>query len=84
MNLLRQFEDALISSRVASRFAGNKTDPKPKFKLGDKVKDKDGSREGEVSFVGEYDAHIGGYRYKVKESNGTRHYWNETSMVKDK
>jgi hypothetical protein len=84
MDPLRQFEDALITSRVASRVTSAKKDPKPKFKLGDKVKDKDGSREGEVSFVGEYDAHIGGYRYKVKESNGKRQNWNEDSMVKVK
>lgn len=56
--------------------------PQPKFKLGDKVKDKDGSREGEVSFVGEYDDHLGGYRYKVVEKDGTRKNWNETSMIK--
>lgn len=56
--------------------------PKPKFKLGDKVKDKDGSREGEVSFVGQYDEYINQYRYKVKEKSGKRHTWNEGSMIK--
>jgi hypothetical protein len=56
------------------------TIPKAKFRLGERVIDKDGSRSGEVSFVGEYDAFIGGYRYKVQEDNGTRHYWNETSL----
>jgi hypothetical protein len=83
-NPLHEFENALIASRIASRVAGNKGDPKPKFKLGDKVKDKDGSREGVVSFVGEYDSYIKGYRYKVKEPSGKRQYWNETSMVKVK
>jgi hypothetical protein len=62
---------------------GNPGDPKPKFKIGDKVKDKDGSRSGVVGFVGEYDKDLGGYRYKVKEADGKRHNWNETLMVKE-
>lgn len=56
--------------------------PRPKFKIGDMVEDVDGTREGEVDFVGSYDAFLGGYQYKVLEADGTRNYWNETSMRK--
>ena len=56
--------------------------PRPKFKLGDMVEDVDGSRRGEVSYVGSYDSYLGGYQYKVLEASGRRHYWNETSMRK--
>ena len=65
----------------ASR-ASRRDSPRPKFQLGDYVVDVDGSRRGEVSFVGEYDPYIGGYRYKVLEQNGRRHFWNEKSMRK--
>ena len=56
--------------------------PKPKFKVGDLVRDRDGSRNGIVAFNGEYDSYLGGYRYRVLELDGRRHYWNESSMVR--
>ena len=56
--------------------------PKPKFKIGDRVVDEDGVRRGRVEHVGEYDAYLGGYRYKVQEDGGPRHFWNETSMAR--
>ncbi len=76
--------EALLQESGASIVKGSdpKTWPKPKFKLGDRVKDKDGSREGKVSFVGEYDDYKGQYSYKVTEKGGKRHYWNENSMIK--
>ena len=62
-----------------------KTSVRPKFKLGDMVVYADDPiRGGEVSFIGEYDDHLGGYRYKVLEADGTRHWWNETTMKKAK
>lgn len=62
---------------------GNPGDPKPKFKYGDYVRQADNpNMVGEISFIGSYDAFIGGYRYKVLEPNGTRNFWNEGSMVK--
>ena len=56
--------------------------PKPKFKVGDVVCDRTGERTGIVSFNGEYDSYLGGYRYRVLEVDGRRHYWNETSMIR--
>jgi hypothetical protein len=57
--------------------------PKPKFKVGDFVSDRDDStRNGLVAFNGEYDSYLGGYRYRVLELDGRRHYWNESSMVR--
>jgi hypothetical protein len=56
---------------------------KPKFKVGDFVSDRDDStRNGLVAFNGEYDSYLGGYRYRVLELDGRRHYWNESSMVR--
>jgi len=57
--------------------------PKPRFKVGDFVYDRDGTRSGIVSFTGEYDSYLGGYRYRVLELDGKRHYWNESSMVRE-
>lgn len=56
--------------------------PKPKFKVGDVVCDRTGERSGIVSFAGEYDSYLGGYRYRVLELDGRRHYWNESSMIR--
>ena len=57
--------------------------PKPKFKVGDFVSDRnDSTRNGLVAFNGEYDSYLGGYRYRVLELDGRRHYWNESSMVR--
>lgn len=54
----------------------------PKFKVGAIVEDKDpdGRRRGEVSFIGGYDDFLRGWQYKVRESDGTRKFWNEGSM----
>jgi hypothetical protein len=63
-------------------------DPKPKFRIGDRVRQVDTGNTGKVSFIGEYDALIGGYRYKVQVNDaehprqGGRWYWNETNMRK--
>jgi hypothetical protein len=56
-------------------------EPRPKFKVGDRVKDKEVSRTGVVVHVHSYDDVIGGYRYKVQEADGTRLYWNEPTML---
>jgi len=56
-------------------------DPEPKFRIGDLVERIDNPKShGKVSFIGQYDEVIGGYRYKVLESSGSRIYWNEGSM----
>ena len=64
-----------------AHMARNAREPEPRFRLGDQVRDVDGSRQGTVSFVGQYDELIGGYRYRVLEADGTRKFWNETNMV---
>jgi hypothetical protein len=61
--------------------------PKQKFELGDHVEDIETGDTGIVSFRGEYDALIGGYRYKVQMDHphpimGGRITWNETKMRK--
>lgn len=56
------------------------TEPPPKFKVGDTVKDTEVSRMGIVVHVAGYDDLLHGYRYKVQESDGTRLYWNEPKM----
>jgi hypothetical protein len=60
-------------------FGGDRP-PKPKFELGDQVRDIDTGATGKVSFIGQYDSLIGGWRYRVLEPDGTRKYWNETRM----
>jgi hypothetical protein len=68
---------------LADRVAGNPGDPKPKFRLGDKVLSTLNPKMlGEVSFIADYDEWLGQYRYKVLEPNGTRHHWNEGNMKK--
>lgn len=58
------------------------SDPEPRFKVGDHVERDDGSMTGVVTYIGQYDELIGGYRYKVQEPSGVRLFWNETSMRK--
>jgi hypothetical protein len=73
-------DDMKRNASPSRRHRARGTMPARKFELGDYVIDKDGSREGVVSYVGDYDDYIGGYRYKVKEPDGTRKYWSETTM----
>lgn len=58
--------------------------PKPKFKIGQEVRISDIGRVGVVSHVGEFDSHLGQYRYKVRDSDGDRKTWNENSLTKVK
>lgn len=59
--------------------------PRPKFKLGETVRDRDNpSMVGEVSYIGSYDDYLKQYRYKVLEPSGRRNYWNENSMIRVK
>lgn len=53
----------------------------PRFSLGDKVVITDLNRSGVISFVGQYDDHIGQYRYKVSDEVGQRKTWNENSLA---
>lgn len=62
------------------------TDPKPKFKLGDRVEIVDDGKvidEGEVSFNSGYDEWLGQYRYKV-QTKTSRVTYNENSLRKKK
>ncbi len=72
------------AQRKAMRAAGIKPDPKPKFKIGNRVRVTDTSVVGTVTFIGSYDAYIGQYRYKIKDDDarGGQKYWNEDSLVK--
>jgi hypothetical protein len=54
-------------------------DPEPKFRIGDVVTIADRGK-GTVSFVGQYDAYIGQYRYKVATPDGNRLTYNENSL----
>lgn len=72
-----------MNRRKAVLRAGRTGKPRPKFTYGDFVKHKDvPTMRGTVSFIGEYDEFLGGYRYKVEEPSGRRVTWNESSMVK--
>jgi len=72
------------SLRRNSSRRSNSGNPKPKFKLGDRVHWMDGRKvldTGEVSFVGDYDAYLGQYRYRLKSDNGiSRRFTNESSL----
>lgn len=57
------------------------TSARPKFDLGDRIVYTEDPRfTGTVDFIGPYDSDLGGYRYKVLEADGTRKWWNETTM----
>lgn len=73
---LRPEQVSLVASQ---RRNGNPGDPAPKFRIGERVVRDDGSMAGMVSFIGDYDPYIGGYRYKVQQDDGGRIYWNESS-----
>lgn len=63
--------------------APSRPEPKPKFQLGDYVRDKESRGwEGVVSYIGDYDQALRGFRYKVTQQDGVRTTWNERSMVK--
>ena len=60
------------------------THPKPLYGIGDRVRVRGTIIRGKVSYVGEYDAFIGQYRYKVTSDSGNRATWNENSLLRAK
>lgn len=57
-----------------------RTREEPKFALGDRVERDDGSARGEVSHGPQWDE-LAGWKWKVAQDGGPRHWWNESSMV---
>jgi hypothetical protein len=80
------YGNATRGTRFGNGLPSNPSDPQsrypaPKFKLGQRVCRIDNHKwHGKVSFIGNYDDVIGGYRYKIQEPDGTRLWWNEMSM----
>lgn len=74
--------------RLASQIISYTNDPKPKFKIYEKVIDDEymaigGEKigKGEIISIGQYDSLIDGYRYKVRTPSGNK-WWNENKMKK--
>lgn len=64
----------------AARGGARRVETTHRFSYGDWVEDLDGERPGEVVFVGDYDDYIDGYRYKVREPDGTVLWRNEPNL----
>ena len=56
--------------------------PKPKFNVGDRVRDRDGGRRGIITRIGDYDDYIRQYLYRVADENNHQTYWNERTIVR--
>jgi hypothetical protein len=76
----------LYLDKLRAHHAGQ-SEPKPKFRIGQKVVNKSWKADGlpgatgTISHVGEYDPYLGCYRYKVtRRGFDKRITWNETSL----
>lgn len=74
---------ARAKARRPAKNTASKKLPKRRFKVGQWVRDKDGSYEGEVThYIPKYDEYLGSYRVQVREADRTKLYRNEYDLVR--